>query len=179
MFSLYDRPWVDQEGFKLCNSLQFSFNYRGGGVESSWVQSALQPLIGLLCQSRVIMMEKLVEWLAGETEVFGENLPQCRFVDHKTRMPARKRTRAAAVGSQRLTAWPMTRPLQCSLLHHPVTSVPYLNSDTFFIILFFNFLSLYETRIIIVLYILFPRFLDTKCKKKYIYISKECLRLTL
>jgi hypothetical protein len=27
-----------------------------------------------------MMMEKLVEWLAGETEVLGENLPQYRFV---------------------------------------------------------------------------------------------------
>jgi hypothetical protein len=37
-----------------------------------------------LCQPRVIMiMEKSVEWLAGETEVLGENLPQCRFVHHK------------------------------------------------------------------------------------------------
>jgi hypothetical protein len=32
------------------------------------------------------MMEKLVERLAGVTEVFGENLPQCRFVNHKTHM---------------------------------------------------------------------------------------------
>jgi hypothetical protein len=32
------------------------------------------------------MMEKLVEWLAGETEAFGENLPQCRFVHHKPHM---------------------------------------------------------------------------------------------
>jgi hypothetical protein len=39
-----------------------------------------------------------------ETEVLGENLPQCRFVHHKTHIPARTRTRAAAVGSQRLTA---------------------------------------------------------------------------
>jgi hypothetical protein len=31
-------------------------------------------------------MEKLVEWLAGETEVLGENLPQCRFVHHKPHM---------------------------------------------------------------------------------------------
>jgi hypothetical protein len=31
------------------------------GVESNWVHSALRPLIGLLCQPRVIMMEKLVE----------------------------------------------------------------------------------------------------------------------
>jgi hypothetical protein len=53
-------------------------------MESIWVHSALRPLIGLLCQPRVIMMmEKLVEWLAGETEELGENMPQCRFVHHK------------------------------------------------------------------------------------------------
>jgi hypothetical protein len=27
-----------------------------------------------------------VEWLAGETEVLGGNLPQCRFVHHKPHM---------------------------------------------------------------------------------------------
>jgi hypothetical protein len=32
------------------------------------------------------MMENLVELLAGETEVLGENLPQCRFVHHKPHM---------------------------------------------------------------------------------------------
>jgi hypothetical protein len=31
-----------------------------------------------------MIMEKSVEWLAGETEVLGENLPQCRFVHHYT-----------------------------------------------------------------------------------------------
>jgi hypothetical protein len=37
------------------------------------------------------MVEKSVEWLAGETEVLGENLPQCRFVHHKPHMlPARE-----------------------------------------------------------------------------------------
>jgi hypothetical protein len=42
---------------------------------------------GLLCQPRVIMiMEKSVERLARETEVLGENLPQCRFVHHKPHM---------------------------------------------------------------------------------------------
>jgi hypothetical protein len=42
------------------------------GVESSWVHSTLQPLLGLLCQARVIMiMEILVEWLAREPEVRG------------------------------------------------------------------------------------------------------------
>jgi hypothetical protein len=44
-----------------------------------------------------MMMEKLV----GETEVFGENLTQCRFVHHKPHM---LRTWTAAVKSQRLTA---------------------------------------------------------------------------
>jgi hypothetical protein len=33
-----------------------------------------------------MMMEKSVEYLAGETEVLGENLPQCRFVNHKPHM---------------------------------------------------------------------------------------------
>jgi hypothetical protein len=32
------------------------------------------------------MMEKLVELFPWETEVLGENLPQCRFVHHKSHM---------------------------------------------------------------------------------------------
>jgi hypothetical protein len=56
----------------------------GGGIK---VHSTLWPLNGLLCKPRVIMiMEKSVEWLAGETEVLGENLPQCRLVHHKLHM---------------------------------------------------------------------------------------------
>jgi hypothetical protein len=56
-------------------------------MESNWVHSAMRPLTGLLCQPRVIMtMEKLVEWLAGDIEVLGENPPQCRFVHHKPHM---------------------------------------------------------------------------------------------
>jgi hypothetical protein len=77
----------------------------------------MRPLIGLLCQLRVItrmMKEKLVEWwLAGEAEVFGEKLPQCRFVHDKSRMHERTLTRAAAVGSQGLTAWATARPTSC------------------------------------------------------------------
>jgi hypothetical protein len=35
----------------------------------------------------MVIVEKLVEWrLAGETEVLGENLPQRRFVHHKSHM---------------------------------------------------------------------------------------------
>jgi hypothetical protein len=81
-------------------------------VESTWVHSALRPPVGLLCQPRVIMMMmKLVEWwLAGETEVLGDNLHPCRFDHHKSHMPARTRTRAAATGTQRLTAWATAWP---------------------------------------------------------------------
>jgi hypothetical protein len=45
------------------------------------------------------------------TEVLGENLAQCRFVHHKSPHAARTRTRAAAMGSQWLTAWATARPL--------------------------------------------------------------------
>jgi hypothetical protein len=56
----------------------------GGGIK---VHSTLRPLNSLLCQPRVIMiMEKSVEWLVGDTEVLGENLPQCRFVHHEPHM---------------------------------------------------------------------------------------------
>jgi hypothetical protein len=34
----------------------------------------------------IMMMEKFVEPLAGETEVLGKNLPQCRFVHQKPHM---------------------------------------------------------------------------------------------
>jgi hypothetical protein len=37
----------------------------------------------------VMMIEKLVEWMAliGETEVLGENLPRSHFVHHKSHLP--------------------------------------------------------------------------------------------
>jgi hypothetical protein len=74
-------------------------------VNSNWVHLALRPLIGLLCQPRVIMMmEKLVKLLAGETEVLGENVPQVPLCPPQTPHAARTRTRAAAVGCQGLTA---------------------------------------------------------------------------
>jgi hypothetical protein len=50
-------------------------------------------------------VEQSVEWeLAGDTEVIGENLPQ-----HKSHLTW-ARTRAAAVGSRRLTSWAVARP---------------------------------------------------------------------
>jgi hypothetical protein len=57
-----------------------------------------------------MMMEKFVELLAGENEVLGENLFQCRFVHHKPHMSLQTRTRAASVGSKRLTARAKARP---------------------------------------------------------------------
>jgi hypothetical protein len=55
------------------------------------IHSALRPLKGLLCQPQVIMMDKLVESSAGEIEILGENLFQCRFVHHNPHMlPARE-----------------------------------------------------------------------------------------
>jgi hypothetical protein len=56
-----------------------------GGVQLSPLGTA--ATYDLLCQPGVIMMmEKMVEWLAGETEVLGENMPQYRFVHHKPHM---------------------------------------------------------------------------------------------
>jgi hypothetical protein len=56
----------------------------GGGTQGPLGTAATN---GLLCQPRVIvLMEKLVEWLAGETEVLRENLPQYSFVHHKPHM---------------------------------------------------------------------------------------------
>jgi hypothetical protein len=54
-----------------------------GGVQTGR-HSARRPLTGLLYLPRVIVrMENLVEWMAGETEVFGEDLPRRHFVHHK------------------------------------------------------------------------------------------------
>jgi hypothetical protein len=64
-----------------------------------------------------MIVEQLVEWrLAREIEVLGENLLQRHFVHHKSHMtrPGLE-PRAAAVGSQRLTAWAMARPFKLSL----------------------------------------------------------------
>jgi hypothetical protein len=58
----------------------------GGGVQLGPL-GTVAATNGLLCQSRgIMMMEKLVEWFAGETEVLWENLPQCHFVHHKPHM---------------------------------------------------------------------------------------------
>jgi hypothetical protein len=35
----------------------------------------------------IVRMENLLEWMAGETEVLGENLPRRHFVHHKSHWP--------------------------------------------------------------------------------------------
>jgi hypothetical protein len=56
-----------------------------------------------------MIMEKQMECrLAEETEVLGENLPQRNFCPSHDQ--TRVWTRAAAVGSRRLTAWAMAPP---------------------------------------------------------------------
>jgi hypothetical protein len=60
----------------------------------------------------MMIAEQSVEWeLVRETEVLGENLPQWHFIHHKSHYVVTwDRTRAAAVGSQRLTAWATALP---------------------------------------------------------------------
>jgi hypothetical protein len=88
------------------------------GVDSSWVHLSLRPPRGLLCQPWVIMMkEKLVEWLAGETEVLGEDLAPVPLCAPQTPASAQTQTWAAAVGSQRLTAWATTQQNGLATVH--------------------------------------------------------------
>jgi hypothetical protein len=94
----------------------FFFNlHSGGGIK---VHSTLRPLNGLLCQPRVNMiMVKSVEWLAGETEVLGENLPSAALsTTNPTCCPyANPGRRGGKPASNRCaTAWPLSsclRPL--------------------------------------------------------------------
>jgi hypothetical protein len=69
-------------------------------------------------------VEQSVEWeLAGETEVLGENLHQCHFA-HIPHDLTRALTRAAAVGSRRLTAWTMARPGHYAKSQNVAGSIP-------------------------------------------------------
>jgi hypothetical protein len=62
-------------------------NLHSGGRSPNWVHSARRPLTGLFYLPRVIVsMDNLVKWMAGETEVLGENLPQRHFVHHKSHL---------------------------------------------------------------------------------------------
>jgi hypothetical protein len=65
------------------------FSFLGGGMRLSPLGTSATKLA--YCTSTGLYMmsvEQSVEWeLVGETAVFGENLPQCRFVHHKSTWP--------------------------------------------------------------------------------------------
>jgi hypothetical protein len=51
----------------------------------------------------IVRMENLVEWMAGETEVLGENLPRRHFVHHKSHLtrPGKPATNRFSYGAAR------------------------------------------------------------------------------
>jgi hypothetical protein len=65
----------------------------------------------------IMMMEKFVEWLIGRGNRSTRRKPApVPICPPQTPHAARMRTRAAALGSQRLTAWAMARPFwKCSV----------------------------------------------------------------
>jgi hypothetical protein len=68
----------------------FFYLFEYWGVESILGPLGTAVTTGLLYLPRVsVRMEKLVEWtvLAGETKVFGENLPPRHFAHHKSHLP--------------------------------------------------------------------------------------------
>jgi hypothetical protein len=70
---------------KWVTKIFFLIGTVGGGVQLGPLGTATTN--GLLYQPwMIMMMEKLVEWFAGETDVLWENLPQFRFVHHKLHM---------------------------------------------------------------------------------------------
>jgi hypothetical protein len=75
---------------KRCNNGKgqpFFFNLHSGGWSRNWVHSARRPFTGLLYLPQVnVRMENLVEWMAGETEVIGEDLSRRHFVHHKSHL---------------------------------------------------------------------------------------------
>jgi hypothetical protein len=74
--------------------------------EWDWVQAVRRPITGPMCQPEMMSVEQSLEWVAGETEVLGENQPQCRFVHHKSHITLPE----LETGSRRLTAWATARP---------------------------------------------------------------------
>jgi hypothetical protein len=97
---------------------------------ASWVpRYLLVPCTAAIdvCPFGLLYISPMIEWwwwwwwffgaiggmnLAGETEILGGNLPRRHFVHHK--IPHDRpgfEPRTAPVGSQRLTAWAMARPL--------------------------------------------------------------------
>jgi hypothetical protein len=72
--------------------------------------------------------------LVEETEVLGETLSHCHFVHQKSHDFTWARTLAAAVGSRRLTAWAMARPLKSTIrIAEPIPHFTYFNYGSMFL----------------------------------------------
>jgi hypothetical protein len=83
-----------------------NFHSGGGGWSPNWVHSARRPFIGLLYLPRVIVrMENLVDSIGrGNRSTRRKPAPTPLYPPQIPLDQTRARTRAAAVGSQRLTA---------------------------------------------------------------------------
>jgi hypothetical protein len=57
----------------------------GGGVQTGSTRH-VGHLLALYLPRVIVRMENLVEWMAGETEVLGENLPRRHFVQNKSHL---------------------------------------------------------------------------------------------
>jgi hypothetical protein len=80
--------------------------YSWGGVGWDWVHLVPRPLAALLYQLRMTDECGAMMWdLAAEDEVIGGNLPQLRFVHHKSHNLTWYRPRAARLRSRQPTAW--------------------------------------------------------------------------
>jgi hypothetical protein len=105
-------------------SLDFFIILSGVRLGSTWYCGHYWPIVPTLDDRWWWLWSNCWEWrLAEETEVLRENLPLAPLcppqIPHDN---TRFRTRTAAVESQRLTAWAMSRPLFCML--HSITGLP-------------------------------------------------------
>jgi hypothetical protein len=83
------------------------------GVESNWVHSARRPPNWPYCTCPWWLWGWRIWWnddLQGKPKYSEKTCPSATLSTTNPIWPDRTRTRAAAVGSQRLTAWAMARP---------------------------------------------------------------------
>jgi hypothetical protein len=69
----------------LINNIYFLICIVRGGVQTGSTRHVGQLLAYCTCPGW-LRMENLVEWMTGETEVLGENLPPRHFVHHKSHL---------------------------------------------------------------------------------------------
>jgi hypothetical protein len=58
----------------------------GSGVQTGSTRHVGHSLAYLYLPRVIVRMENLVEWMAGETEILGENLPRRHFAHHKSHL---------------------------------------------------------------------------------------------